>query len=53
MEVLGNGVVIGGLKVVIENGWFVVCFFGIENIYKIYVESFKGEGYLKQLQEEV
>lgn len=36
---------IGGLKVIIVEGWFVVWFFGMENVYKIYVESFKDEVY--------
>lgn len=45
--VLGNGVVIGGFKVIMDYGWFVVCLFGIEDIYKIYCESFKGVEYLK------
>jgi phosphoglucomutase len=48
----GNGEVIGGLKVVTENGWFAARPSGTENIYKIYAESFKGEDHLKQIREE-
>ncbi len=51
-EAPGNGAAIGGLKVATENGWFAARPSGTENIYKIYAESFKGEGHLKQLQEE-
>lgn len=47
----GNGAAIGGLKVVTENGWFAARPSGTEDIYKIYAESFKGEGHLRQLQE--
>lgn len=45
MIVLGNGEFIGGFKVSIVSGWFVVWFLGIEDIYKIYVESFCNEVY--------
>jgi phosphoglucomutase len=48
----GNGAAIGGLKVVTENGWFAARPSGTEDIYKIYAESFKGEGHLRQIQEE-
>lgn len=51
--VLGNGVFIGGLKVMIDNGWFVVCLLGMEEVYKIYCESFFGEEYCKQIEKEV
>lgn len=51
--VLGNGVLIGGLKVMIDNGWFFVCLFGMEDVYKIYCESFLGEEYCKQIEKEV
>lgn len=44
--VFGNDVVIGGFKVIIEYVWFVVWFSGIEDVYKIYGESFWGEEYL-------
>ena len=48
----GNGAPIGGLKVVTENGWFAARPSGTEAIYKIYMESFKGEDHLKQIQKE-
>jgi phosphoglucomutase len=48
----GNDALIGGLKVVTENGWFAARPSGTEDIYKIYAESFKGEEHLKQLQKE-
>jgi phosphoglucomutase len=48
----GNQSPIGGLKVATENGWFAARPSGTEDIYKIYAESFKGEGHLKRIQEE-
>ncbi|MFI0434776.1 MAG: phosphoglucomutase (alpha-D-glucose-1,6-bisphosphate-dependent) [Parachlamydiaceae bacterium] len=39
----GNHQPIGGIKVVAESGWFAARPSGTENIYRIYVESFKGE----------
>ena len=48
----GNGAAIGGLKVVTENGWFAARPSGTENIYKIYMESFKGEDHIKQIEQE-
>ncbi len=48
----GNGVAIGGLKVVTENGWFAARPSGTEDVYKLYAESFKGEEHLKRIQEE-
>ncbi len=51
-EASGNGAAIGGLKVVTENGWFAARPSGTEAIYKIYMESFKGEEHLKQIQKE-
>jgi phosphoglucomutase len=47
-----NQAAIGGLKVVTENGWFAARPSGTENIYKIYAESFRGEGHLNRLLEE-
>ncbi len=47
-----NGAAIGGLKMVTENGWFAARPSGTEEIYKIYAESFNGEGHLRQIQEE-
>ncbi len=48
----GNGEPIGGIKVVAENGWFAARPSGTENIYKIYVESFKSREHLLRIQEE-
>ncbi|CAH9060666.1 Phosphoglucomutase [Pseudoalteromonas holothuriae] len=48
----GNNAAIGGLKVVTENGWFAARPSGTEDIYKIYLESFKGEAHLLQLEQE-
>ena len=48
----GNGVDIGGLKVVTENAWFAARPSGTEDIYKIYAESFLGADHLKKVQEE-
>jgi len=47
-----NDASIGGLKVVIENGWFAARPSGTEDIYKIYTESFRGPEHLKSIQEE-
>jgi phosphoglucomutase len=48
----GNGAAIGGLKVSTQNGWFAARPSGTEDIYKIYLESFKGLDHLAQLREE-
>ena len=48
----GNGAPIGGLKVVAEHGWFAARPSGTENIYKIYVESFRGEQHLRRIARE-
>ncbi len=48
----GNGAALGGLKVVTENGWFAARPSGTEAIYKIYMESFKGEEHLDLIQKE-
>ncbi|MGN1392822.1 MAG: phosphoglucomutase (alpha-D-glucose-1,6-bisphosphate-dependent) [Succinivibrionaceae bacterium] len=48
----GNGAPIGGLKVVTENGWFAARPSGTEAIYKIYMESFKSQEHLAQIQKE-
>lgn len=45
----GNGAPIGGLKVIAANGWFAARPSGTENIYKIYVESFRGEQHLRRI----
>jgi len=47
-----NGAPIGGLKVVTEHAWFAARPSGTEDIYKVYVESFKGEDHLRRVQEE-
>lgn len=47
-----NNAPIGGLKVVTEQGWFAARPSGTEDIYKIYAESFRGEGHLAQLIDE-
>ncbi|MEM6431248.1 MAG: phosphoglucomutase, alpha-D-glucose phosphate-specific, partial [Deinococcota bacterium] len=47
-----NGAPIGGLKVATESGWFAARPSGTEDIYKIYVESFKGADHLKWIQDE-
>lgn len=51
-EAPGNGAAIGGLKVVTENGWFAARPSGTENIYKVYMESFRGQEHLEQLRQE-
>jgi len=48
----GNDALIGGLKVVTENGWFAARPSGTEHIYKIYAESFKGPEHLAAIQAE-
>ena len=48
----GNGSPIGGIKVIAENGWFAARPSGTENIYKIYVESFRGGDHLRLILEE-
>ncbi len=45
----GNDAPIGGLKVIAENGWFAARPSGTENIYKIYVESFRDEQHLRRI----
>ncbi len=46
----GNNADIGGLKVVTEHGWFAARPSGTEDIYKIYLESFRGEAHLNELE---
>lgn len=48
----GNGAPLGGLKVVAESGWFAARPSGTEDIYKIYVESFRGTKHLRRILEE-
>jgi len=47
-----NGADIGGLKVATAQGWFAARPSGTEDVYKIYAESFRGDGHLKQILEE-
>ncbi|NPV03926.1 MAG: alpha-D-glucose phosphate-specific phosphoglucomutase [Syntrophaceae bacterium] len=51
-EAPGNGMPIGGLKVVTRSGWFAARPSGTENIYKIYTESFRDRAHLARIQEE-
>ncbi len=48
----GNNAPIGGLKVVTENGWFAARPSGTEQIYKIYMESFRGQEHLDLIKKE-
>jgi phosphoglucomutase len=48
----GNGQSFGGIKVVTANAWFAARPSGTEAVYKLYAESFKGEGHLRRVQEE-
>jgi phosphoglucomutase len=48
----GNGAPLGGLKVVAESGWFAARPSGTEDIYKIYVESFRGTDHLERILDE-
>ncbi len=46
----GNEHSIGGIKVVTASGWFAARASGTENLYKIYLESFKGKAHLALLE---
>ena len=48
----GNNALIGGVKVITENGWMAARPSGTEDIYKIYAESFLSEGHLKMILDE-
>jgi phosphoglucomutase len=48
----GDGIPIGGIKVVTRNGWFAARPSGTEDIYKIYAESFSGKEHLRQIEAE-
>ena len=48
----GNDSPIGGVKVIAENGWFAARPSGTEDIYKIYVESFRGTDHLRRIAAE-
>ena len=45
----GNGDALGGFKVITEHGWFAARPSGTEDIYKIYVESFRDEEHLRRI----
>ncbi len=47
----GNGAAFGGIKVIVENGWFAARPSGTEDVYKIYAESFRSEEHLRQIQQ--
>lgn len=48
----GNGVPIGGLKVIAKRGWFAVRPSGTEALYKIYAESFRDKKHLHHIVKE-
>jgi len=48
----GDGSLIGGIKVIAEDGWFAARPSGTEEIYKIYAESFCGQDQLRRIQQE-
>ncbi|MFL9861306.1 phosphoglucomutase (alpha-D-glucose-1,6-bisphosphate-dependent) [Paraburkholderia madseniana] len=48
----GNDAAIGGIKVITKNGWFAARPSGTEDIYKIYAESFLGDGHLTRIVDE-
>ena len=48
----GNNAIIGGLKIVTENGWMAIRPSGTEDIYKVYAESLKGQEHLNHILEE-
>ncbi|HIW94892.1 MAG TPA: phosphoglucomutase (alpha-D-glucose-1,6-bisphosphate-dependent) [Candidatus Corynebacterium gallistercoris] len=51
-EAPGNCAPIGGVKVTTDNAWFAARPSGTEDKYKIYAESFQGEGHLERVLEE-
>ncbi len=48
----GDGIPIGGVKVVTKSGWFAARPSGTEDIYKIYAESFSGKEHLQKIEAE-
>ena len=48
----GDGLPIGGVKVIAESGWFAARPSGTEDVYKIYAESFRDQEHLRRIQEE-
>ena len=51
-EAPGNHAPIGGVKVTTASGWFVARPSGTENIYRIYAESFCGEGSVAKIMKQ-
>lgn len=51
-EAPGNGVSIGGVKLMTDLGWFAVRLSGTEGMYKIYCESFCDIKHLKLIEKE-
>ena len=45
----GNGAAIGGVKVILADGWFAARPSGTEDIYKIYAESFRSKDQLEKI----
>lgn len=45
----GNDAAIGGVKVILDGGWFAARPSGMEDIYKIYTESFHGRDHLRRV----
>jgi phosphoglucomutase len=48
----GDGLPIGGIKVMTGNGWFAARPSGTEAVYKLYAESFRGVEHLRRIQEQ-
>jgi phosphoglucomutase len=48
----GDGIAIGGIKVIAKDGWFAARPSGTEEIYKIYAESFLGQDHLHKIEQE-
>jgi phosphoglucomutase len=47
-----SGAPLGGVKVVTRNGWFAARPSGTEQVYKLYAESFEGEGHIERIIEQ-
>jgi phosphoglucomutase len=45
----GNGAALGGVKVVADSAWFAARPSGTEDVYKVYAESFLGDGHLERV----
>ena len=48
----GNNAPIGGIKITTANAWFAARPSGTEDIYKIYVESFRGADHMQDVARE-